>query len=350
MAFTTWFKTIILAWHLPGLMQGFTASLNYASGFVAIQLTGSTLATKQPANTAPALAARMHQVGKPEALESLVDEIVCLIRSQFASIVGNLALVVPTMIALHLLILRFTGAPMLTSEKAVHTLHSISILGPSALYAAFTGVLLWASSLVAAWAGNWFVCNRMAEALKTDRRLIRSLGTSRTARLAHFCAKNIAGLAGNISFGFMLGILPEIAAFAGVPLDIRHVTLSSSMLTAAVGSLGWGVMATRPFWLAATGILAIGVMNVSVSFALAMFVAIRARAVRSPERRAIYSAVLKRLIHHPLSFMFPMSGAIARPALDDSPADNPFANPVETDSQKPADPIDAEASTNSAVK
>jgi len=350
MALTTWFKTIILAWHLPGLLQGFTASINYATGFVAIQLTGSTLATKQPANTAPALAARMHQVGKPEALEALVDEIVCLIRSQFASIVGNLALIVPTMIALHLFILRLTGAPMITTEKAVHTLQSISILGPSVLYAAFTGVLLWASSLVAAWAGNWFVCNRMGEALKTDRRLIRSLGTSRTARLAHFCAKNIAGLAGNISFGFMLGIIPEVATFAGLPLDIRHVTLSSGLLTAAVGSLGWGVMATRPFWLAVLGILAIGVMNVTVSFALAMFVAIRARAVRSPERHAIYSAILKRFVHHPLSFMFPMPGPATRPPLENPFAENPITNPDEADSQKSAEVIDPEAAANAGVK
>ena len=40
MAFTTWFKLIILGWRLPGLMEGFAASFNYATGFVAIQLTG----------------------------------------------------------------------------------------------------------------------------------------------------------------------------------------------------------------------------------------------------------------------------------------------------------------------
>ena len=86
MAFTTWFKVNILGWHLAFLQEGLVASLNYAAGFVSIQLTGSTLATKQPANTAPALAARMHQVREPKAMASLVDEIVMLIRSQFASI------------------------------------------------------------------------------------------------------------------------------------------------------------------------------------------------------------------------------------------------------------------------
>jgi site-specific recombinase len=138
-----------------------------------------------------------------------------------------------------------------------------------------------------------------------------------------------------------------------LPLDIRHVTLSSGLLTAAVGSLGWGVMATRPFWLAVTGIFAIGVMNVSVSFALAMLVAIRARAIRAPERHAIYSAILKRFVHHPLSFMFPMPVSTASPPSENPPADNPVANPGDADCQKssevPAEAIDP-ASAKAGVK
>jgi site-specific recombinase len=311
MAFTTWFKLIILGCHLPGLLQGFAASFNYATGFVAIQLSGSTLATKQPANTAPALAERMHQVREPEAKEALVDEIVYLIRSQFASIVGNLVLIVPTTLALYFSISWVTGVPMMQPDKATKTIHSLSILGPSFFYAGFTGILLWASSLVAAWADNWFVCHRIGEALASDRRLVRTLGTSRALRLGRFWSKNIAGLAGNISFGVMLGLIPELAAFAGLPLDIRHVTLSSSMLTAATASIGPSVLTTTPFWLAVSGIAGIGFMNVTVSFSLAMLVAIRARGIQSPERHAIYQSLLRRLVRQPLSFALPI-----RPAGD----------------------------------
>jgi site-specific recombinase len=306
MAFTTWFKLTILGWHLPGLMQGLAASLNYAGGFVGIQLSGATLATKQPANTAPALAHRMHQVRDPAAQEALVDEIVYLIRSQFASIVGNLALVVPATMTLHLAILWVTGGPMLPLDRTAKTIHSLTIFGPSIFYAGFTGVLLWASSLVAAWADNWFVCHRIGEALSSDRRLVRTLGTSRALRFGRFWSKNIAGLAGNISFGVMLGLIPELAAFAGIPLDIRHVTLSSSMLTAAAASIGPSVMTTAPFWLAVAGIAGIGFMNVTVSFSLAMLVAIRARGIQSPERRAIYRSLLLRVWRQPLSFVLPV--------------------------------------------
>jgi site-specific recombinase len=197
----------------------------------------------------------------------------------------------------------------LPPEKAVKTMHSISILGPSVIYAAFTGVLLWASSLVAAWAGNWFACNHIGEALTLDRRWIRVLGTTRAARFAQFWTRNIGGLSGNISFGFMLGIIPEVAHFAGIPLDIRHVTLSASFLMASVATLGVEVLATKAFVLAVLGIAGIGLMNLTVSFSLAMFVATRACDIQQPERHAIYAALARRVVQHPLSFLFPANGA-----------------------------------------
>jgi site-specific recombinase len=309
MAVTAWLKTILLAWSLPGLMEGIAASLNYSVGFVAIQLTGSTLATKQPANTAAALAARMHNVRDPAAIEQLVEEIVCLVRSQIASIAGNLALAAPSMLLLHIVVLWLTGSEIMPPEKAVKALHSISILGPSVIYAAFTGVLLWASSLVAAWAGNWFACNHIGNALEMDRRLIRVLGTTRAARFARFWTRNIGGLCGNISFGFMLGIIPEVARFVGIPLDIRHVTLSACFLTASVATLGLDVLVTKAFVLAVLGVAGVGLMNLTVSFSLAMFVATRACGIQSPERHAIYAAVARRVMRRPASFLFPTNGA-----------------------------------------
>jgi site-specific recombinase len=308
MAVTAWLKTILLGWGLAGLLRGVAASLNYSIGFVAIQLTGSTLATKQPANTAPALAARMHNVRDPAAVGQLVDEIVCLVRSQFASIAGNLALVVPSMLLLHFFVLGLTGWEILPPERAVKAIHSISLFGPSLIYAAFTGVLLWASSLAAAWAGNWFACHHIGGALAVDRRLIRTLGTTRAARFAQFWTRNIGGLCGNISFGFMLGLIPELMAFASIPLDIRHVTLSAGWLTASVASLGFGVLGTKAFLLAVLGVAGIGLMNLTVSFSLAMFVATRACNIQQPERRAIYRAVARRARHQAASFFLPTGG------------------------------------------
>jgi site-specific recombinase len=107
----------------------------------------------------------------------------------------------------------------------------------------------------------------------------------------------------------MLGILPALAEFTGVPLDIRHVTLSACFLTASVATLGVGALATKAFILAALGIAAIGLMNLTVSFSLAMFVATRACDIKSPERRTIYRAVARRARRQPLSFLFPTGAA-----------------------------------------
>lgn len=47
---------------LAGFLEGVLAGMNYAFSFVLIQLLGFTLATKQPATTAPGLARRMHEL------------------------------------------------------------------------------------------------------------------------------------------------------------------------------------------------------------------------------------------------------------------------------------------------
>ena len=49
-----------------------------------------------------------------------------------------------------------TGGHQLDAKKAEATIESLSVLGPTLIYAAFTGVLLWLSSLAAGWADNWF--------------------------------------------------------------------------------------------------------------------------------------------------------------------------------------------------
>jgi site-specific recombinase len=102
----------------------------------------------------------------------------------------------------------------------------------------FTGVLLWLSSLFAAWLDNWFVLHQLSAALAQHRRLQRGFGPTRARHLAVWLESNIAGLGGNISLGLMLGIIPSVAVFFGLPLDVRHVTLSTGQVTAAFAALG----------------------------------------------------------------------------------------------------------------
>jgi len=110
--------------------------------------------------------------------------------------------------------------------------------------------------------------------------------------------------------------VPVIAQFFGLPLDVRHVTLSTATLAAAVSTLGWEVMATPQFWLACVGIAAIGLLNVGVAFGCALALALRARDVPKRVRRLVFRAMLRRFTLTPYIFFWPMQPEAAAPAAE----------------------------------
>lgn len=303
--FTTVCKLLLTKLALAEFFKGALAGLNYAGSFVLIQIFGFTLATKQPATTAPALARRMEELRTKAQLEGLVDEVVFLIRSQFAAVFGNLALVIPATFLLDLGLNVGFGHHVLGAEKAAAVLDSVAPLSAAWPFAIFTGGLLWGSSLVAAWVDNWFVLHQLGPTLAQHRRLRIWLGPTRARRWANWLEHNIAGLAGNISLGFMLGLTPSVAAFFGFPLEVRHVTLSTGQVTAAFAALGVEQLLQLATIGTVLGILGIGVLNIAVSFGLALFVAIRARNVRGPERHQFFRALGRRMITAPFSFVLP---------------------------------------------
>ena len=304
MAVTTYVKFAFATLHWPPFFDGLLASFNYAASFVFIQFAGLTVATKQPAMTAPALAARMKDLTDRAKMEAFVDEVANLVRSQSASIFGNVFVVFPVAYVLGLVLAGAFALPI-DAAKAAKTVDSLSILGPSALFAAFTGVLLWFSSVLAGWTDNWFHYRRLGPAIAGHRRLAYAFGPSAMKRVAAFLDHEIAGLTANVSLGFMLGSLPVFFAFYGLPVEVRHVTLSTGQLAASVVALGGSAIATAAFWLAVAGIALIGALNVGVSFALALHIAIRARDTGGVGRRAVYGAILRRMAREPASFLFP---------------------------------------------
>lgn len=309
---TVYIKTAILALGLSGFMTGFFASLNYAISFVTIHLAGFTLGTKQPAMTAPALAEKMRDVDTPEGMESFVDEVTHIIRSQVASVAGNVLLVVPVTLLIDTAFFFLFGHHIMSHETAHHSFEAVDIAGPAVLYAAFTGVLLWLSSIAAGWGDNWYALYSLRKTLARSPTLKVVFGKVNARRIALFFEKNISGLVGNIVLGVMLGMVPEILKFVGIPLDVRHVTLSSGTLGAAIPVMGSEYLHNWEFWRAIIGIFFIGTFNVSVSFGLALLVAIRARAINTTQRRALRNAVLKRLVHHPLTFLLPVGAAVSK--------------------------------------
>jgi len=302
---TTYLKFIIAAVGLSAFWGGLAAGLNYAASFVLVHLLHFTVATKQPAMTAPAMAEKLVDVRSDESVERFVDEVVHLIRSQSAGIFGNLAAVTPLVLAVGALWYLALGSPVLSVAEAHHVIEANSLLGPTALFAAFTGVLLFASSLIAGWAENWFVWHRLDSAIAWNPRIVARLGQARAQRWGAYWRANISGYASNISLGLMLGLVPAVAAFFGLPLEVRHVTLATGQLAAAVASLGWETLLTPGFWWCVAGIASVGVLNLTVSFVLAFRVALRSRGIRLDDRSRIYRAVRRRMWAQPLSFLRP---------------------------------------------
>ena len=304
-AATVYLKFFISALHLNKFIEGVFFSLDYIGSFLAIHFAHFTLATKQPAMTAPALAQKLDDVGTAEGRTAFVDETISLIRSQVAAIVGNLALVFPVALGVQLAVSKVLGHDLISAEKAQATIDSFSLLGPTAFFAAFTGVLLWLSSLTAGWADNWFALHRLHDALAYHRRLNWVFGEARTGRIANFAKAHVAGVVANISLGLMLGMIPTLLAFVGLPIEVRHVTLSTGSIAAAIGVLGFDTVKTAAFWWAVGGIASMAVLNLAVSFAFAFSMALQAHGLRTSERRSLRGDVLRRLARHPLQAILP---------------------------------------------
>lgn len=303
-AITLFVKFFLAMLGLSAFWTGFVAGANYATSFVVIHLLHWTVATKQPAMTAPAMAEKLGDVADDAAVEGFVDEVAHLIRSQSAGIIGNLGMVIPVVVFVQLVVQALFGEAI-AADKAGYMLHSLSLFGPTAFYAAFTGVLLFSSSLIAGWVENWFVWHRLDSAIAWNPRIVGVLGVARAQRWAQFWRNNISGLTSNTSLGFMLGLVPVLATFFGLPLDVRHVTLSTGQIAAAAAAIGPSVLHDSAFWWAVAVIPFVGALNLGVSFFLAFKVALRSRGIRLNDRSRIYRAIRRRLWQRPMSFIVP---------------------------------------------
>ena len=307
-AFTTLLKFTVVGIGLSAFWSGFWASIAYAGTFILIQLLHLTLATKQPAMTAPAMAAKLKDINSPNAVnsaEGFVDEVTHLVRSQVAAVFGNVFMVVPAVLLVNALVQLVMGRPMISNQEALHIFSTLTLLGPTLLWAAFTGVILFVSSMVAGWTENWFVLHRLDSAIRHNPRFTAVLGNERASRWSSFMRENISGFASNISLGFMLGLIPAFTGFFGFELEVRHVTLSAGQLTAAGASIGLDTFKLAAFWWCVAAIPLIGALNLGVSFYCAFRLALQAHNVSGLNRARIRTVIWARWRSHPRSFFVP---------------------------------------------
>ena len=256
--------------------------------------------------TAPTLAARLKALDTPAAHEAFVTEVVHLLRTQFVAIVGNVVVVLALSFALVAAIGALGGGPWIDDAHAHHILDEHHMLGRTIPFAIVTGGLLFASSLIAGWVENWFVLHRLDSVIAHHPRSTRLLGRERARRWGRYWGSHISGWAANVSLGLLLGLVPPIVGFFGLPVEVRHVTLVSGQIAVAAQQLGPAVWQDPALWWAAGGIAVTGLLDVGVSFYLAFRLALTAQNVAGVDRRRIYQAMGRRLLRDPRSFVLPV--------------------------------------------
>ena len=307
-AFMAIAKILIANLHAPPLVEGLLVSLNYGLGFVLIQLVHGTVATKQPAMTAARIVAELDaaQASRdPKSWLPRVSELlVQVVRSQFVAVLGNVGVALPLAALLAWASMHAFGAGPATPQKAAALLEQLDPLGLTVFFAAIAGVCLFLAGVVSGYCDNLAVFHRLPRRVARMPLLVRLAGPRRAATVGAWIEHNFGALAGNFLFGCMLGSTGVVGKLLGLPLDIRHIAFSSANLGYALIGFQFDLPLKAIAW-AALGVAAIGFTNLTVSFALALRTAMRARGVQFAHGGPLLKALGHRLRQQPRSFFLP---------------------------------------------
>ena len=287
-------------------------SFNYAIGFVLIYLTGSTLATKQPAMTASTIA---------KTLESLSDNdnnkekqkhytefsvlFTRLFRSQFIAFVGNVFGAFPVSMLLAIGMSYLSGYNIAT-KKSLHLLEDLNIWHtPVFLHACIAGIFLFLSGIIAGNVASVNNFNNFYYRLSEHPFLKGFFGKVRMQRVANWMQQKWPSVVSNIWFGVFMGSAWAIGHFFGLPLDIRHITFASGNLAYGLYGMNFIISLENIFW-CILGIGIIGFGNFIVSFGLSLWIALRSREVPASELKYLGRCVWRAFKARPRAFFFPV--------------------------------------------
>lgn len=299
-------KLTVAKQHMAPLTEAISFSLNYGLGFILIHMLHFTVATKQPAMTAAAIAASIDATdSNSKEMDGLIAMIANTMRSQMVAIFGNVVLAIPLAMLISLGVEYFTGQHFISPEKAHHLLADIDPFHSGALfYAAVAGVCLFLAGLIAGYHDNLAIYNKIPQRLRAVSWLQKLLGTSRLNHFANYVENNLGALAGNFYFGCLLGGMSAIGVLFGLPFDIRHIAFSSAFVGYSSAALDFMLSWQTAAYLALSLAL-IGFVNLTVSFSLALYVAMKSRKIRFKQWRKLLGQLASRLNQHPGEFIFP---------------------------------------------
>lgn len=310
-AFMATLKILGYNLELAPMGRAFLNSMIYGIGFVIIHIIGGTVATKQPAMTAAAIASTISEVTtkKMSKLAKLAELVVDILRTQFIAIMGNITIAMPIALAISVGWLYFTGKPLVNLEQSSHLLHDLNPFTSLALpHAAIAGVYLYISGLIAGYYDNMAVYNKIGERIRRHPTLKAIFPSHILIRMSEFVESNLGALMSNFLFGVFLGSTATIGFIFGLPLDIRHIAFASANLIHGIFNTFANTGSLPSIWVIVSSILGvalIGLVNLMVSFSLALITALRARGVKLFEWTSLVDMVAKHFFAHPSDFFVP---------------------------------------------
>ncbi len=317
-------KTLAARMTMAPMMQAFVYSMNYSLGFMLIHVLHFTVATKQPAMTAAALAATVQQRkgSKNAQLIELAALIVNIIRTQFVAILGNISIAIPMAALIAWLWQANLHEPLMNHAKASQMLHDLDPFTSLAIpHAAIAGVCLFLSGLIAGYFDNMAVYRKVGPRLKMHLHLRLLLGQERLTKFADYIERNLGALAGNFLFGIMLGSMGTLGFILGLPLDIRHIAFASANFIQGLMNIN-GTPDLGLILLSFLGVLLIGLTNLFVSFTLTIIVALRARRVHFEQWKPLAKLVLTHFLTRPSEFFWPPKPSVTEQENDSSSSKN----------------------------
>lgn len=318
-AFMATMKTLAYHLALAPVGRAFVNSMIYGLGFVTIHIARGTVATKQPAMTAAAIASTIsNSTGKKTAqLSKLSELIVDIMRTQFIAIMGNISIAMPVALLIAFAWNSYYGTPMIDSKMAGHLLHDLDPIRSLALpHAAIAGVFLFLSGLISGYYDNLSAYNQVGERLRRHWLLLKLLPKKWLDTMSTFVENNLGAIMGNFIFGCFLGSTATIGYMLGLPIDIRHIAFASANFVHGVFYLSPADLTPVVAITAFIGVLLIGFVNLMVSFSLALMVALRAKGVRMFEWQELGRLVFKHFKTRPQDFVWPRKESIKYAGLD----------------------------------
>lgn len=319
----------------------FMNSMIYGLGFVLIHIIGGTVATKQPAMTAAAIASTISETTgrKATQLAKLAELVVDIMRTQFIAILGNISIAMPLALLISVAWYYGFGTPIIGYGKADHLLHDLNPFTSLAIFhAAIAGVYLYISGLIAGYYDNLAVHNKIGARIRYHPWLNRHLSTARVEKFASFIEQNLGAIMSNFIFGVCLGSTAIIGTILGLPLDIRHIAFASANFSHGLFNIyiNTGVLPDLGLiFVSFLGVVLIGLVNLLVSFSLALLTALRARNVKVFEWKNLLDMVATHLITQPLDFFLPRKEPMKYALID---ADGRIIYDDEPIERKPSEP------------